>query len=529
MIRKIPSGPGVYMFRDSAGNIIYIGKSKDLKKRVSSYFTRTEDPKTRELVRKISDAEFIVVASELEALLLENRLIKTHKPHYNISLKDSSTYPYIKVTGEKFPRIISTRVIKDGGSYFGPYVDSLLKNYLLEMANKSFGIRTCRKMPRRECLNYHIGICCAPCIKKVSQRDYMRRIMQAKQFLSGNNNDMKQSLTEKMKEDSVKMRYEAALEKRKQLEVMERMRQRQRIENVKDFDQDVIAYASGGGKHLFEVFFVRKGLITNRKEFFVAPVFEETVDEIFENFTKTYYSGNEIPSEIIVSRKFWADEKSRMSMERYLSRIAGRASRLVFPVSGERHDLVMLAQSNAEVRVGGKLLSEISNNLGLPQIPVTIECFDVSSLSYDHIVGSMVRFVDGQNDKGNYRKFAIRGFSGRNDDFAAMKEIVHRRYSRLLKEDRAMPDLIVVDGGRGQLSAAMDALHSLGLKIPVIGIAKKNEDIFTASSDEPLRFARNSPMMLFLRSVRDEAHRFAIGYNRKRREMRLRTDAESRK
>lgn len=518
-IKKIPGGPGVYLFKDKSGKIIYIGKSRDLKKRVSSYFTKTSNPKTQELAKRISDAEFIVVESELEALLLENRLIKTHKPFYNISLKDSSTYPYIKITPERFPRIVSTRIIKEGGIYFGPFVDSLLKNEFLEIVNKSFGIRTCRKMPKHECLNYHIGLCCAPCIKNVSEDEYSNRIKQAKEFLGGNHQNIKQSIHDQMKFASKEMQYEIALEKRIQLDAIDRANQRQRIENIKDFDQDVIAFANDGEKFVFEIFYVRKGLITNRKEFFVTTNFGESESIVFESFISTYYQRNDIPNEIIVSRKFWSDDKSHYIMEAYISHLKGMPTSIVFPESGEKKDLVLLAESNAKLRICNQILIEMKKNLRLPSLPRVIECFDISNLGYDHIVGAMVRFFDGEKDKTGYRKFEIRGFSGRNDDFSAIREIVYRRYKRLSDEKGDLPDLVMIDGGIGQLNAARESLERLKIKIPLISIAKKDEEIFVPENNEPVKFDKNSKMMLFIRHVRDEAHRFAISYNRKKRSM----------
>ncbi|HLD83938.1 MAG TPA: excinuclease ABC subunit UvrC [archaeon] len=522
MITNIPEGPGVYLFKDSTGKIIYIGKANMLRKRVLSYFSGEKNAKTRALVAKISDAEFIVVNNEAEALLLENQLIKKHWPKYNISLKDSKTYAYIKITNEKFPRLVISRNPKEDGTYFGPYIDSKLRDETIELLVKSLRLRACKNMPKKACLNYYIGICTAPCISLVNREEYLSQVNQAAEFLSGNTAPLKKKLDEELKAASRAMKYELALERRRQIELIDAIRGKRNIDAAKKIDQDVIAGIRNGERFVFEVFYVKRGVISGKTGYVITPHFEESDAEVFENFIKTYYLNKELPDEIIVNKKFWDDK----TLESYFKKLAGRNVRLLFPETKENLALAGIAEKNAALRIDNKALAELQEKLNLPSLPRIVECFDISNLGYDYNVASMVRFAEGATDKRGYRKFEIKSFRGKNDDFAAMKEVVHRRYRRLRDQNDAMPDLIIIDGGPGQLNSALGALKELGLKIPIISIAKKDEEIFTPENNMPIRFPKNSAMMLLVRSIRNEAHRFAVSYNRKKRAMRLAESAE---
>ncbi|MBS3054572.1 MAG: excinuclease ABC subunit UvrC [Candidatus Aenigmarchaeota archaeon] len=522
MIPNVPDDPGVYLFKDSSGKIIYIGKAKILKKRVLSYFSGKKNAKTQALVHKINDIEFIVVNNETEALLLENQLIKKHWPKYNISLKDSKTYAYIKITNEKFPRVMISRNAKGDGTYFGPYIDSRLRDDTIELLVKSLRLRTCKKLPKKACLNYYIGICTAPCIKLVSHEQYLDQVRHAIEFLSGDTAPLRNKLNEELKASSQSMKYELALEKRRQIEIIDRVSGKRKINIAKKVDQDVIAGIQDGERFIFEVFYIKRGVISGKNEYMITPHFEESENEVFENFIKTYYFSNEIPDEIIVNRKFWDDE----TLQSYFEKLSGRSIRLLPPETKENMALVAIAEKNAALKIGNKALNELQEKMNLPSLPRIIECFDISNLGYDYIVASMVRFTEDAKDKQGYRKFKIKTFSGKSDDFAAMKEVVHRRYRRLRDQNDSMPDLIIIDGGPGQLNSALGALKDLGLKIPIISLAKKDEEIFMPESGMPMRFPKNSSMMLLVRSIRDEAHRFAVSYNRKKRSMRFAENAK---
>ncbi|HLC79763.1 MAG TPA: excinuclease ABC subunit UvrC [archaeon] len=516
---KIPQEPGVYFFRDLQNEIIYIGKAKNLKKRVSSYFTnKNHYPRIALMVLRIANIEFVAVDNEVEALLLENNMIKKHSPKYNIDLKDSKTFAYIKLTAEKFPRILSTRKVTPDGKYFGPYVDGFARVQLLNLAVQLYKIRTCRILPKKECLNYHIGLCTAPCIGNVSQEQYLEQVQGVHDFLKGERSGVIEKLKDEMQIASKELKFERALEKKHQIEAIENLDERQKVELVKRYDQDVLALVKNEPKCIVEMFTISRGVISGKKEFTF-----DYHEGLFEEFITRYYSTHTPPNEILVSEKFWAEESEREVVEAYLSKIKGTYVSLIYPKRGEKLGLVNMAQKNAVLNIGeGSVLALIKDALNLPDIPSIIECFDVSNLNYDHVVGAMVRFTNGKPDKKEYRKFKIKTVQGKNDDFASMKEIVSRRYSRLRQESAQFPSLIIIDGGAGQLNASLDALRELGLKIPIIALAKKNEEIYLPGFDEPKQFDKNSRMMLFIRSVRDAVHKFALGYNRKRREMKLR-------
>ena len=518
----IPKSAGCYIYRNIDNEIIYIGKAKNLVNRIRSYFSNSEQHsvKTKHLVSKIHSIDWIVVDNEIEALLLENNLIKKYSPKYNIDLKDSKTFAYIKITSEKFPRILSTRKVTKDGTYFGPYTDSFQRTQLIKTAVSIFKIRTCKLLPKRACLNYHIGICTAPCIKNVDEKEYLLQVFKAKEFLKGNVEDTAKILREEMNLFSRELKFEKAIEKRRQLEAIEQIFEKQKVELIKNFDQDVIALIKNNEDAIFEIFTISKGVIAGKSEYRL-----QYSEEIFEEFIKRYYSSRKIPYEIIVNTKFYETMQDKEILEEYLSKLRNQKVIITYPEKGDKAALIKLAERNALTNLEeNKTLIELQEKLNLPQYPKVIECFDISNLSYDHIVAGMTRFVDARPDKKGYRKFMIKYTVGKNDDFASMSEVIYRRYKRIKQEYGEYPDLILIDGGLGQLNASLKSLKALGLKIPIISLAKENEEIYTPNDTKPMQFDKNSKMVLLLREIRDSVHNFVLGYNRKRRDMKLRDE-----
>lgn len=523
-LSSIPKKPGCYIYKDESGTIIYIGKAKNLINRVRSYFSNSSQHsiKTKHLVSKTKFIEWIIVDNEVEALLLENNLIKKHSPKYNIDLKDSKRYAYIKITNDKYPRILTTRKVTKDGIYFGPYTDGYQRVQLLRTCVSIFKIRTCKTLPKHACLNYHIGICTAPCINNVTREEYLMQIERAKDFLNGNVDETTQKLIEEMNDFSKKLQFEKAIERRSQIEAINRIFEKQKVERIEKFDQDTIAFLKNNEKIIVYILAIEKGVIKGKAEYAL-----EYTDDVFEEFIKRYYSSRSIPREIIVNTKFYEEESDREILEKYLSMLRNGPVSITIPERGEKLSLAKLAEKNALMNLEeNKTLIELKDALNIAEYPKIIECFDISNLSYDHVVAGMTRFVDGRRDTSGYRKFKIKSVKGKNDDFASMKEVVYRRYRRIKSERGEYPDLILIDGGPGQLNSALQSLKALGLKIPIISLAKENEEIYTPNNKEPLRFDKNSKMMLLLREIRDSVHHFVLGYNKKRREMKLREEFE---
>ncbi len=514
----IPQNPGVYQFKDSAGAIIYIGKAKNLHKRVRSYFNSVEkDAKTTLLVRHIDSVDFIIVDSEVEALLLENKLIKAHKPKYNISLKDGKTFAYIGLSLEKFPRIFSTRSVSSGVKLFGPYTDGYARRQLIDLSVRLFKLRVCRTMPKRACLNYHIGLCTAPCIGAVSEGEYGLQVREATAFLKGDTTNVVKKLENEMKTASLAQKYELALEKKRNIEAIGHLDEKQKVDLVKQFDQDVVVMESDEGKVVIVLFSISRGVISGKKEF----RFDYSVD-MFRSFITMYYSQNYVPHEIIVNVDLGEEKEV---IEEYLATFSHRSVAITLPIRGEKKQLMELALKNARMALENVVLRTIQEKLNLPTIPYVIECFDISNLGDQFIVGGMTQWVNAAPNTKEYRRFEVRSIDTQ-DDFAAMREVVYRRYLRLRDEGKEMPDLIIIDGGLGQLGVAVGALEELGLHIPIIGLAKQEEEIYIPGSSVGMRFEINSPMMLLIRSIRDSVHRFVLSYNRKKREISVREEME---
>jgi excinuclease ABC subunit C len=502
---SLPHNPGCYLFTDDQGKVIYVGKARDLKKRVSNYFQKQDHgPRTKALVSASKGLEFIVTNTEVEALLLENTLIKKHQPRYNIKLKDSSRYACIELTLERFPRIRVSRKTSGKGSFFGPFTSARERTFVYQLLRKTFGLRTCKRLPKRACLRYHLGHCTGPCLGKISETDYLVRVKKAAAALGGKSGELMESLQREMVQLSDRQEFERAMELRDEIAALQHLQERQQVEKSRKYDQDVISYQIEGGSVFLMLFKVYRGTLEGKEDF----VFAQS-DNFLEEFLVQYYSEHEPPEELIL------DESLDESLMDFLSHVKGKKVHITAPKLGEKKELLELAKKNVDIGFfGGRMkVQALAQALHLPKAPQVIECFDISHLAGTFSVGSMVQFRGGRPDKSNYRRFKIKSVQG-IDDFASIAEIVRRRYSRLKKEAQDMPDLIVIDGGKGQLSSALAELRDLRLKIPIISLAKGEEEIYLPGLDEPLLIRKDEKASLFVQEIRDEAHRFAIAYNR---------------
>lgn len=568
----IPTSSGCYIYRDKDGEIIYIGKAKNLKKRVSSYFQkRDHDPKTRLLVKNIDTVDFIVTANEVEALILENTLIKKHNPKYNIDLKDSKSYAFIHISDDEFPRIGILRRATTRGKLYGPFVSAKERDEILEVVKRTFKLRSCRNMQKRPCLRYHINNCSAPCAGHITREEYKKSIDKADSVLRGNSAELEAKLHAEMEEYAKKQEFELARDIRDQIYALEYLNNRQRMDRRIDHDEDVINYIIRDGKIYIMVFNVIKGSLVGKEEF-SFPYHRNFLEE----FLVRYYSGHETPSELILpdaseiqeeeaytatdameeavrespavykkgdgNSRSIADgspaghadsdagkpENVSRSLIDFLSQRHGKTVKITIPKRGDKKDLLALAEKNIELAFFSAVskVEELGKRLMLPEPPRVIECFDISHLSGTHTVASMVQFRDGKADKSNYRRFKIKTVEG-IDDFASIAEVVGRRYSRLLDEEKPLPDLIMIDGGKGQLSAAFAVLKELGVKTPVISLAKREEEVFIPGLADPIPIKKNEKASLYLQEIRDEAHRFAITFNRELRGKALKNDFDN--
>jgi excinuclease ABC subunit C len=502
---NLPHAPGCYLFSDEAGTIIYVGKAKDLKKRVTSYFQKTDhDAKTQKLLERIVSLDFLVTTTETEAFLLENNLIKKHQPKYNIDLKDAKRFAYIEISSDLFPRIGIARQRTKGAAYFGPFVSAGERDAVLRVIKRTFSLRSCRKLPKRACLRYHMQSCSAPCIGAISPEDYRLSVERAATLLKGKGSDVVKQLREDMAACSAAQEYEKALSLRNQIGAIERLSERQSVERPKESNQDVIAYTVADGIVSLMMFAVRKGSLTQKQEYSF-----EAVEDFFEEFLVQYYADHQPPAEVILPHVV------DTALSDYLTERRGRSVQITVPKIGEKKNLLDLVYTNIELsfRRGALKTGDLQTALDLPEIPHVIECFDISHLSGTSMVGSMVQFRDGVPDKKNYRRFKIRTVEG-IDDFASIAEVVKRRYQRLFNEDAEMPDLIVIDGGKGQLSAALNILIGLNIEIPVIALAKREEEVYLPGEILPLHLDPKGMALRYLQEIRDEAHRFAVAYHR---------------
>ncbi|WP_459908737.1 excinuclease ABC subunit UvrC [Desulfotomaculum defluvii] len=552
-IKNIPSRPGVYLYKDENDQIIYVGKALSLKNRVRSYFTGVDkqSPKVKAMLNRAVDLDFIVTDSEMEALILENNLIKEHQPKYNILLKDDKTYPYIKVTSqEEFPRVFLTRrVFKDGARYFGPFTNVGAVNETMRLLKKIFPLRTCKQRqvtPRdRPCLNYHIKRCLGPCCNLVERSTYRETVNEVVLFLEGRQEDLMKRLRQRMEEAAENLEFEKAAELRDQLLAVEKIVERQKVVSTDQVDQDVIAMARGFDESCLTVFFIRGGKLIGREHYFLEGTDTLERGEIMATFIQQFYNQTEFtPAEILLSEDIATPEL----LTSWLSERRGSKVQIKAPKRGDKHKLVEMAAQNALLSLEQAQLQRQANReavdgalaelmaaLGLEKPPHRMECYDISNIQGTETVSSMVVFEAGRPKKDQYRRFKIRWVEGPND-FASMHETITRRFSRAKEEEdqiargeltpkqakfTKLPDLIIIDGGKGQLSAAREAMHEQGFaQIATFGLAKEEELLFAPGRPDPIRLPRESKGLQMLQRLRDEAHRFAVTYHRKLRTQR---------
>jgi excinuclease ABC subunit C len=507
-----PSQPGCYLFKDGEGTVLYVGKAKNLRSRVGQYFdSQPKDGKTAALVALVQIAEFFVVRNEVEALLLENRLIKKYRPHYNILLKDDKRYAYLLVTDEKFPRLLTTRNEKAKGHLYGPYVDGFARKQAEETLNRIFKLRTCRKMPKRVCLQFHIGRCSGPCEGRMGPEGYADGVRKAEAVLKGEDAVVIAELERQMKEASAATRFELARQCRDAISAIRGLRQQQVVDRDRGYDEDAIGIATDGVKTSVVVMHVRKGVLSKKSEYLV-----DHADDVLEQFLQAYYDTHEIPNKVIVPREI----DGAAALSQWLAQKRGTKVDVVIGTRKDSAGLVAIANKNAALRVeqADPALVALKDALTLPTLPRTIEVFDISTIQGTHTVGAMVQYADAKPSPANYRKFLIREANAQ-DDVACMREVVSRRYEGLVKDSKPFPDLIVIDGGQTQLNAAIAALVGIAgaRAVPVISLAKEREEIFIPDRSESIILDDKNPGLLLLRRARDSVHRFVIEFHRKRR------------
>lgn len=538
-LAQFPHQPGVYLMKDAAGEIIYVGKAGSLRKRVSSYFQKSDlDAKTRVLVRSVADIEYIMTDSEVEALLLENTLIKKHKPRYNIRLKDDKRYPYIMVKlDEEYPRLVFTRrLAQDGNRYFGPYTDARAARQMITAINTAFKLKTCaRPLPLKEhersCLNYQINRCQGICRGAMSADEYRAIVGNAMRFLEGNTDPVIDDLTSIMNGYAARMEYEKAARMRDVIADIRKITGDQKVLAPVGGDQDFVGLSTGGDEAVVLLFEFRTGALVGRKIFVFENARFSTPGEIIQTFLVEYYRTSEVPPRVVVS----SDPADRATVSGYLATLSSRKTVISPPRSADERGIIRMVQKNIDLVIADrqahrqfadreKGLVELSDLLGLPGPPEVIDCFDISNIQGKHAVASMVEFRDGVPDRKNYRRFKIRGYEGANDP-GMIHEVVGRRLQHLINENIPFPDLIVVDGGPTQLARAMEARDALGAPVVIVSLAKRLEEVYTDPHTPPLRLAESSVGLRILQAARDEAHRFAITYHRTLRDREMTSSA----
>lgn len=528
-VEALPDSPGVYRWKDKDGRIIYVGKAKNLKNRVRSYVRedKNRSPKVAAMIRHAEDLDITMTATEMEALILECNLIKEIHPKYNISLRDDKSYPYVKVTTyDEWPRIFVTRNIRhdDGGKYFGPFTDVGSLRATLSLLRKYYPIRNCRSMKvSRPCLQYHLHLCCGPCFELCSKEDYKKYVNTICDLFEGKSTGLVQALKQKMAKASEEMAYEEAAKYRDQIRAIESVQQRQNIV-ANDGDFDVVGLARDGSHAGLEVFYIRYGRMVGKENFSIPESADETDEEIITAFARDFYGGNpnSIPREIILPLKVTDQEL----ISSWLTHLKGTEVEILVPQRGFKRRLKDMAMANAGKYLSDKKLQweyqdareqgavkKLKELLGLPRLPERMECFDISHNQGAETTGSMVVFEHGRPAKKEYRKFKLQTTQGHADDFKSMAEVMSRRYGK--EKDWPAPDLIVLDGGLGQLHAALPVIRKSGCDAPVIGLAKRIEEIYIEGSEEPIILDHHEPALQLLQFIRDEAHRFVISYHRK--------------
>ncbi len=526
----LPEKPGVYLMHDASGKVIYVGKAVVLKNRVRSYFRNlaSHTPKVKAMVAKIAEIETIVTSSEVEALILECNLIKKYRPRYNISLKDDKTYPYLKVTmQEDFPRLyVTRRQLRDGARYYGPYADAGAMHATVKLLRSMFPLRTCRKMnPDRPCLNYHIKRCLAPCAGYISKADYHKMIKSICMVLDGRTTELERDLKQQMQEAADNYAFEEAARLRDQLQAVARLNEAQKAVTNNGGDMDIFGLGQDMTGLCVQLFFVRKGKLIGRDNFFL-PDGGDTPQEVMTAFVKQYYNeATFIPKEVVLP--YLPEEDEKQLIETWLADKAQRRVELLLPQRGVKKDLLKLANENAvkllneRLRKGSLSLKndlqaaeELQQALGLEHPLERMDCFDISHTQGSETVASMVVFRNGTSSKKDYRRYKIVSAEGKPDDFKSMQEVVYRRY----RDYEDLPSLVVIDGGKGQLSSALEVIRGLGLDdLPVVGLAKREEEIFKPHQSESIMLDREGAALHLIQRIRDEAHRFAITYHRKLR------------
>lgn len=526
----LPEKPGVYLMHDASGKVIYVGKAVVLKNRVRSYFRNlaSHTPKVKAMVAKIAEIETIVTSSEVEALILECNLIKKYRPRYNISLKDDKTYPYLKVTmQEDFPRLyVTRRQLRDGARYYGPYADAGAMHATVKLLRSMFPLRTCRKMNvDRPCLNYHIKRCLAPCTGYISKADYHKMIKSVCMVLDGRTTELERDLKQQMQEAADNYAFEEAARLRDQLQAVARLNEAQKAVTNNGGDMDIFGLGQDMTGLCVQLFFVRKGKLIGRDNFFM-PDGGDTPQEVMTAFVKQYYNeATFIPKEVVLP--YLPEEDEKQLIETWLADKAQRRVELLLPQRGVKKDLLKLANENAvkllneRLRKGSLSLKndlqaaeELQQALGLEHPLERMDCFDISHTQGSETVASMVVFRNGSSSKKDYRRYKIVSAEGKPDDFKSMQEVVYRRY----RDYEDLPSLVVIDGGKGQLSSALEVIRGLGLDdLPVVGLAKREEEIFKPHQSESIMLDRDGAALHLIQRIRDEAHRFAITYHRKLR------------
>lgn len=541
ILQTLPDKPGVYIMRDADGEVIYVGKAVSLKNRVRQYFRshKNHSAKVIAMVEKICDIHYIVVTSEMEALILECNLIKKYRPHYNILLKDDKHYPYMRIDLRvPYPRLeVVRKVQNDGAKYFGPFLAAGSITEVLDAVAQNFPLRTCKKdilksQQRRErpCLNYQIGRCAAPCAGKISQAEYNEILEQVMAFLQGRYDDLVHELRARMEKASASLEFEQAALWRDRMQAVERVIQRQKAAVASLAERDAFALYRKGDEGVIQAFGMRQGKLIQSQHFFLDDIGQESDESVFASFLKQYYNGQaHVPREILVPVPLLEHDL----LEQWLSGLRSSRVELHMPQRGEKKQLIDMAYQNAREVLEKRdarferersrtigAMEELADAIGLPEVPVRMECYDISHTQGVDNVASMVVFENGQPARKEYRRFKIKTVEGA-DDFASMREVLTRRLMRAMDPDEQsqrrfgrLPELFVIDGGRGQLNAALHVMHDLGFDIPTIGLAKQIEEIYLPGVDETVVLDRKAPALHVLQRIRDEAHRFAITYHR---------------
>ncbi|MCI1590191.1 excinuclease ABC subunit UvrC [Heyndrickxia oleronia] len=519
----LPDQPGCYLMKDRQGTIIYVGKAKILKNRVRSYFTGSHDGKTQRLVSEIEDFEYIITSSNIEALILEINLIKKHDPKYNVMLKDDKSYPYIKLTHERHPKLITTRKVKrDKGKYFGPYPNVQAANETKKLLDRIYPLRKCSTLPDRVCLYYHLGQCLAPCINEVKEDTYKNIVDDITKFLNGGYKEIKLELSRKMEEAAENLEFERAKEYRDQILNIETTMEKQKITMTDFTDRDVFGFSVDKGWMCVQVFFIRQGKLIER-DVSMFPIYNEPEEEFLTYLGQFYLKPNHFkPKEILLPENVDIEICEQLLETKVLQ-----------PKKGQKKDLIKMAEKNASIALNEKFalierdeertikaVENLGEAMGI-YTPHRIEAFDNSNIQGTNPVSAMVVFIDGKSAKKEYRKYKIKTVQG-PDDYESMREVIRRRYSRALREELPLPDLIIIDGGKGQIEAARDILENeLGLSIPLAGLAKdekhKTSQLLAGNPLEMVPLPRNSQEFYLLQRIQDEVHRFAISFHRQLR------------